>query len=565
MGPGSRPPQQPPKGPTARGRGGPQPNAQRAAAPKPGPTAKGRGGRPAPAAAKAALYDPKFAAAAKPKAGQQCRMRVENKPCCVTGLTMKCGHGKRGFVLTPPTTKIPGRKDQVIQLLADHSNQDSLTLTLKGGPCKRGKAPLLPAIALAGNQIAGSRTLKLNAPTLPPMTKMRLDDFMNLCVMNNRAKNVSSYGGNVRCCQGGQEFNFLVEVFAYRKWAGSFSITQELGVATEIVNYNDYRTDPPTPRRAKLYSVDDAGTIKFTGNIEVTFGAKSYKVELPTFEKGRTAGRQSSVFNSTKRFVERVMPRLRNLCASPLVTIKPLWPNIALSGEMDMAEVEGKYNVGYQGKVSFKADPLIGLSGTFDLLGWLLMIGGAACGVPLPVLNKLAELREMAEGGVGNRYVGGKAVARIDCTASGKIGGGLEWAYSSAGKHSGKGSIGGDLDFEVKGEVSIEVRVLVVSYTAGISVTAKTGVAGEISATVGEGAGFKGTLKFKGLTIEAVTLSSVGGSTVGTKPTPAAEKAMRERQMAGRRDYGTSKTGGSTVRWKIEVIPEAEWTPWGGS
>lgn len=557
----------------------PQPPAQKPQKPAPQPPAK----KTDPA--RDALYCNNFSAVPQKQAMLPCGKPVEDKPCCVKSLSVKCGHGKRGFVLTPPKTKTNTKYEQVIQLLADQSNKsevkghnpiktgkllsmeqaehadhDKVVISFNAGPCVQGKGPMRPAVVLGDRRSPQSITLDVDGPR-PPRGPIYLTDFLQLFLGNNPAKTAKTYAGSVDCCKGGQEFGFRVEVFPYRKWAGKISIGHELGTDTQEVDYMDYGFNPPRARKAKLYSVDDRGTFKITGSIEVQFGGRVSKVELPTFEKSRTAksGPERVAFAGTKRFFERVLPRLHTLCSSPMVTIKPIWPNLSLSGETETVEVKGAYDVGYEGKVAFKAEPLIGLSGSTDLLNWLIVGGASALGAPTAGLQ-LAKLKKKAEEGFGGGRIGGKIVCKIEFTASGQVGGGLEWQYKLGGKNAVEGALTADLDFELKGEVSIEVRVLIVSYQAGASISGKTGVGGEIKCQFyGDEPGFSGKVKFKGLVLEAVVLHSAGGSSIGTEPSAAAKKQQRQAQDKGRWDNSTSRGSDSKVLWKVEVLEPAEW------
>ena len=512
-----------------------------------------------------ALYAPDFSPVPMKNVTLPCGKIVQepvwDKPCCVVSLSLKCGHGARGFVLKPPTTRTNAMCEQVIQVLGDKDDHDTVTLTFAGGPCTKGFASTLPVVTLDQQRFPHTVTTRVEAPK-PPAGPLYLYDFMTVVLGNNPLKSAIVYSGGVDCCEGGQEFAFRIEAFPYRKWNGKITIGWKLGNTSQLVDYMDYSNpDNPVKKQAKLYSIEDRGTFEISGKIQVVFGDRKTDVQLPTFEKSGATSRPEGqmVFAGTKNFFEKVLPKVHTLCSSPLVTIKPLWPELSLSGGIETVEVKGKYNVARKGTISFEADPLFGLSGSMDLLSWLIMGGATALGAPNIGLQ-LAKLKQKAEEGFGSGRVGGKVVAKIEFTASGKIGGALEWEFPEAGKYGGSGSIKADLDFELKGELSAEVRFFRVSYTAGASISGKTGVGGEIKyAFHGEEPGFSGSVKFKGLILEAVFVHSVGGSTVGTQPNGLAKKKEREEQDEGRWEKNTTRQSDSNTAWHLEVIGPAEW------
>ncbi len=535
-----------------------------------------------------AIYNPQFSPVPTKQETQSCQLSAKDRPCaCVRSLSVKCGHSKRTFVLKPPLTKTNAAYEQVIQVLAydgsvsPKANRvqqkapcDHITMTLAAGACVKGIAGR-PAIQFGGvrqNQQIVAEVQATDAVTRP----IYLDSFIRYYLGLSPSGLANVKHGVVDCCNGSSNYSFRVETFPYRKWEGKISIGYELSMEPTLVDYNQYVNRPIVnngvivgfveeviPKRAKLYKVDDEGTFKITGSLEATFGNDSSKVELPTFEKGNTpsSSKGAGAFSGLRTFFEKTLPRLNSLCSNEFVTLTPLWPNVTLGGKAETIEKNASYDVAWEGEVSLGLTPLFGLSGTTDLLAWLIVGGATLLGAPYAG-QQLVKIKRLAEKGFGdNKYAGGKVVCKIDFTASGKIGGTLTWAFKAEGKDTATGGIQIDLDFELKGEVSVEVRFLVVSYTAGASITGSTGGTGEIVATFrGDDPLLSGALKFKGLTVEAVTLQSVGGSSVGTSlKGEAAILAKKKKKQAGTLNAETVRDTESTSTWKIVVLEPDQW------
>lgn len=490
----------------------------------------------------------------------------EIKSCCLTALTAKCGHSKRNFILKPPSTKTNDNNDQLIQILADNENAkdgdlytDKIKINLEAStPCPKGG---IPKINFDGQSYAQkSLELDLEGPSDEVIgPKMDFVPFLRTFLLVQPGKNSKLYSGGASCVEGASELDFQVEVFPKRKWSGEVSVGYEMPVDTKTVTYAvlNKKGEKTGEKTAKAYDVNKKGYLKIEGKFEGSFAGKTTSFTPPSYKKDYTSQSTDKAFSGLNHFFGKILPKLNVILSSPLVEIKPLWPNITFSGSCENFEVPNKYNVDRKGSIELGFNPLFGLSGTADLLNWLIVGGASALGMPTVGL-KLAKLKKKAEKGYNGKIFGGSAKASIDLKIGGKVSGGFQWDIIPEAQDEVSGKVRSDLDIEIKGEISGKVRVLIVSYSAGAYIKANTGVAGELSGKFyGDEPGFDGKLIFKGIIIEAVIYSGIEGEKSVTKKRGGRGDDNREFSEEIQIEDASFKEEDKV--WRFELVPKAEW------
>ena len=479
--------------------------------------------------------------------------KEEEKPCCITALTAGCGHSGRSFVLKPPTTQTNPEHDQVIQLLGETNGQDDLVLNLSAvSPCPKGGTPVL---TLGGRDYSsGSHTITLQAPTASQITPfMDFIPFVKTFLLMKSGETSRTYSGGASCIEGGEEFDFTAEIFPQKTWSVELSMSCEFPSDRNVVKNNVYSDGVIVGQQEHaVYNFNENESfLKFGGKIEGSYAGKKTEVQLFTYERTSSNAVSKRIFPKLEQFFEKILPRLFEFLSSPLIEITPIWPNVLLKGGAELMEIPDKYNVARKGDLSLELSPLLGLEGKADLLNWLILYASAGFGA------KLIKLKKKAEEGIGNDVVGGKIKCSIDLTVTGKVGGGFYWEFIPQGKDTGAGKVNGSVVFNVKGEVSGEIRVLWVGYKAGAYIQAEIGFGGEISGTFyGDEPGFGGKLIFDGLIVKAVGFSGATGSE------DTSHKNVKANKRAGRKGRLDTENMGVTdenILYECEILPPGEW------
>lgn len=496
-------------------------------------------------------------------------------PCVVKPLHVKCGHGKRAFVLLPPNTPTNEAHDQLIQVIADDNGHDEIEVFFASGSCPHGNGPNRPCLYFADQQATSTLKLKLPGPPSPilPMQSTSLAgatipfvEFVRHFIIR-KDPGYTSFSGNIDCCQGlGANQSFHVEVFPKREWTGKI----QAGIEIEATNPldEDYA-------RRKVYAMKRAELV-FKGELTGAYGDREIKCTTPSFKIARGSAKHNIVgadegFAVTKRWLDAIYPAVAKFKHSPLVKIEPEWPNLTFAGTAKAVEVRQRYDVAWQGEAALKLDPLFGVKGTFDALQWLIDF---ACHAYLPpgvstlASAQILKIRRMAERGVGGGAVGSKFFARIDISARGAFGGELKWELRPGLNDVASGSLLGDIDITVEGKVSGEVRVLRVSYQAGATISGASGLSGKLTAAFYNGdLAFGGVAKLKEFKIKAIAFQSLGGSSVGQEKEgqakgaqrrTAKKKAEKDGKWFGLFDQDNdSARAEDNATWEMEIWPEA--------
>lgn len=409
---------------------------------------------------------------------KQCKAPPENTdeitPCCVKGLTVKCGHADRSFHLRIPdeSTKRNGRyvlqvvtqdaKGSIKTTLSGSKKRGGLEIegkvsvasehfetaeiTLDGGPCARGKPSasgsdaLLPARTpnrdgYAPTALLHGGTVGINAPAPyhAPLHGRKVIEpsfetfFQEILIPD--VTGFTSYQGSVASCRSDQDFSYTIEVFPETKWDGKVSFKIKVDKATE-------------KKPAKVGVV-------LAGGITVKRGP--YTVEY--------SAEYSNPFPGFSNFLEKLLTKGESLFFSNLVKIEILFPQIEFGGGVQLKEAPDDYFVGTEGKIALKLAPLIGISAKTDLLEWACRAGG-------PVGLVVSRVRDRVKKGVGNSVLGVKGKLELILTITGQIEAEFGWKKEFIEEWEPDGRLEGSISFSLEAIAEIEIKIFFFSVEA---------------------------------------------------------------------------------------------------
>ena len=133
------------------------------------------------------------------------------------------------------------------------------------------------------------------------------------------------------------------------------------------------------------------------------------------------------------------------------------WPNLNFTGEWGWKEVEEKPVAGFEAEFGFKALPLIGAEGTYDVLDGLLQLASALPG-GIAVVRVIQKARQLAKEGADIVVGEVSAEIAIPLTLSGMINGVVTGTKpAEADRIDVKGEIQGIVKARLEGKVSAEL------------------------------------------------------------------------------------------------------------
>ncbi len=518
----------------------------------------------------------------------------EEKTCCFSAISIRCAHPERKFVLVPPDTVTNDANDQIIQLVADTTNisgdtidtVDTLMFRIHGGPCNKGK-PGYPHLRIDGQNFQASGETKLSGPKTNPLEPVILSAFLRRFLTTDPTRTARHYHGTVVACEGGAEHSFQVHVYPKRKWEGEISLGYEAAEFKETFLEMDHKAieknlakdaakskmPPPVVARKATDDLKVATLVKqdkmtFGGKITITEGGREASVELPFEIEGKTS---DLAFSTTRKVFDKVYNGITRLgFAGNLASFNLLWPKLALGGAADLKEVPDAYDVAWNGTVFFKADPLIGAQGTLDVFAGIVMGLGAIPGGGALALQLLRLRRHLEGSDDDNRAF--KAKARIDLIATGTLAGEVTFTFGSRITNAGSGEIAGEFMLELKGELSAEIKVLIITFEGGYVVSAELSMGGKVTANVASGGcGLSGCFYFNGLYLKGAFTYSAGGEMLGTSPPGMIARIfLRMKKFVGGSNESASdgqggkslskpKISGSQDHFSYKLLDEWQW------
>jgi len=383
-----------------------------------------------------------------------CELEKRKKtPCCYKTLEVSCGHKDRTFKLRlfadPPTRD----GAYVIQVIPDTNSSDQIVAKLTANAsCASGSGmPYLsfdgPPPPGGGSGSVDNRNKSIQFLAYPPGSLSKVDSLRValLAFFGNANNQFNNYTLCVRSCDGLYDpFVVLIESFLKKKLNGTF----EFGLGLDKKKNSSYKLK-------KDVKFETSGSMKYT------IGEYSRTIEVKYGKKTDGKSAVPSVFSCLENFLGYVY---NALAVFDKIEVTP--PKVSFQAEIENKEHPSKYSIYYDGTISLKMEPLIGMSFTIDILEYLLKCGG-------PVGIALGTVKKKLESGVGDGTVKGKIA--IEFKAGAEIKGGVEW-QSKGQTLSSSGKIEAEIPLTLSGIISAKGKVLMISMTAYASVGAKSAV-----------------------------------------------------------------------------------------
>lgn len=147
------------------------------------------------------------------------------------------------------------------------------------------------------------------------------------------------------------------------------------------------------------------------------------------------------------------------------------WPDIELSGKLDLVERPGHHDLSYDAEIHLDAKKILSFDLKVDIKAIILRI----LSQHEMFSDFLTEILEKAEKGAGNKYVGGSGKIEVMFESKAEVNGDLLWTRKPTegkwGVDAAKSTIGGNVGFKVYGNVEIKGHVFCVKAAAGASIT----------------------------------------------------------------------------------------------
>ena len=352
----------------------------------------------------------------------------------------------------PPTTLyvICGEKDGYSEEITIESH----------GDCKNGAA--CPAVSLKGGSIDESKTVKLNKIRLKSekiIPEKSWGDFLRKVIipdMKVLSKPVE-YNVNVHDCDSKDDISELKIIsFPPAGWSGeaSFEYTEKSKDEKKEIRERN--------RETEFETTESMGEWKIGGKMGCYLDKEEWEYTPPeTFLK------------AVQACMNRITP-LFNEIDNDYAKVKIGWPNIKLSGNVDLAEVPEHNKLSYKGEINLTANPFLGVDVDVDIKKIIQRILKTSS----PFGLFLTEVMEIAEQGVGNRFVGGEAAINVMLEAKSAIEGDLQWQRKpNEGKwntDNSKSCIGGFMSITIYGDVKVKGHAFKVKASAGASIHLKS-------------------------------------------------------------------------------------------
>lgn len=172
--------------------------------------------------------------------------------------------------------------------------------------------------------------------------------------------------------------------------------------------------------------------------------------------------------------------------------------NLGFDGKWGWEEIRNSPRCGFAYNFSVGFNPLLKLTGTFDILGGLLNLGG-------PLGMSINLIRKTIEPGDGSGVA-----FRIDFIMSGQVSGTLNFEKKAEeDRPVFNGKVGGQIEFSLEGKATIKIDIVIVNFGSELRVGGKVSVEGESVAVLFDGVpGTKGSITFNGLVVYGVLVKS---------------------------------------------------------
>lgn len=428
-------------------------------------------------------------------------------PCCFKGVTIKCGHGDRGYSMSLPLSpKAIEKKETEFHVIAGHTRPDKIEIILKGGPCTRG-VPENPNVASSTREdnLLESKS-KITLDAFAPERRITNPGHWKSMIWPDVITDCLTYPVTATACEGASDCSTTIKAFPYVKW--KISAGFGLPGAQPDKKSSGFTSDEFDTKKFIEYSRETNGW-KFkpiVASLELDKGNSDActKIELaPEFSS--YVKDTLTVFQNFKDFSDLTGGFMSSM-GGPEWTVK--YPAVEISYECETVEIEGTPRVGVQGKAALSLAPLIGIEFSYDVLNWLLGMAN----IYAPGLGTiLVKIKKRAEEGFLNKKV--KVELSLKFTMGGTIEGELSWTKpeASAPNWNNCGEIKEKIEGSFVGKAASSADVWLFSAGAGAMLGGKTGVDIVMAAGHDEsGLYLESKLQFTGVTIFYSIYSTVG-------------------------------------------------------
>lgn len=211
--------------------------------------------------------------------------------------------------------------------------------------------------------------------------------------------------------------------------------------------------------------IDDAkalGEWEFGGKIDAYIDDKDYSYEPP-----------KEFLKCLQDGMNKITPMFSEI-ENQYATVKVQWPNIDISGKVDLIEHPTSHQLNYSGEINLKAAPLIQIDCDVDIKAIILRVLAKHemfSDYMMEILNKV-------EKGIGGEKVKFSAKIELLLKTTAEISGDLRWHRTESDGtwkvDSAKSTVGGSMGIELYGAVHIEGRAFFVRAAAGASISGRS-------------------------------------------------------------------------------------------
>ena len=481
--------------------------------------------------------------------------RVQAQICEWEKLEIQCSHKRILDVVSGSATQ---EGDHVLQVVSFDPDLEKINGKFTSG-CQKGKGAECASMELLfqgkPKKFVNHEDYVLKAPELNKSDIKFVDFFTKYIIPIPTSFDPDIYTLTATNCEGEYKRNIKVEVFPKIKWNGNISFGYKEPTAfSQQVNHE-----------VGMDKLKDQGRWSLAGNIELELGEHKYKYGVEAKEP------ETEYFPELKKSLSEAVSFFSDIKgellskSNDLVDFKVDWPNVMLSGGVELAESKSSHRVGAQGEVSLKMNPLFAANVKTDLLDWILRVASVGYG------EFIRKVRESAEKGLVSSQLEGKAVLGIILSTKGSVDGELSWKknvdtdwVSTTGDKLT--TVKASLGMKLEGKVEAKGKIFFVSFGMGAAVSIQgasslyeeVGVIGQLKAGINNGSPvIEGSLVFTGAAIYYTYYAELGVKTLtGEKR----NKNMFKRKKSG---LGSKKKSGEIKKENkkelIQIFREYEW------
>jgi len=357
--------------------------------------------------------------------------------CHRTAFSISCGHSKRGYefdVLNPQADN-PKMRFAVV-------GKDSITVKQQGS-CANGSS-ICPSINVTGPDIsvtkkASNFKFSVNAPSSSGRKVANLKDFIGS--ISNGYDSYQSYQLKAQGCSSGQP---SAEVHAYDpyQWDGRLTLGY-----------------------VKQWEV--------TSSLKGKMGASEWSLE--TASANNSFSNFLNQLNSIIQQVKSLVGQAENGHGYEIFKSGFSAPKLSIGGGLKLAEREASPDVGLQGNLDLKFEPLIGFSFSCDVITAVIKRV-----FPGKLADPILEARKATKEGVklGNGKVKASANVEIELSMDGRVDSLLGWEFKPDGRclptqGADASKVEAGIGISLKAVTDAKVEVFIISVQIGSEIKAE--------------------------------------------------------------------------------------------